>query len=124
MGLTALRSLCDCVLIIDIYIIACCADTCNYSCSNTAANYPFCCDGIYLPSFVFRNVASLSQDRIQPYTIYFPHDSGNPTGGVLWEVRVHGTFYQVMLCLLHDPFLAFRSQHSCRNLARPALCSQ
>ena len=59
-------------------------------CTNTVANHPLCCDGIYLPSFVFRNVAGFPQERIQYYTI-----TVGDWGGVMWEIRVHADYYQV-----------------------------
>ena len=68
------------------------------TCSNTIDFYPFCCDGIWLPSFNFKNVVAFPQDRLQPYTVYF---GGN--GEVMWETQIHGTYFQVRAARLAAP---------------------
>ena len=50
-----------------------------------------CCDEFYLPSLLFKNAYGFPQDREIAYNIYPTSD-----GSVLWEVRVHGLYYQPM----------------------------
>jgi hypothetical protein len=60
-----------------------------------------CCDDIFLPSFFFKNAYGFPQDRGVLYSVYV-----GPEGGVMWEVRVHGIFYQP-LDFSHFPFDSF-----------------
>lgn len=56
---------------------------------------------MFLPSFFFKNAYGFPQDRAVMYSVYL-----GPDGGVMWEVRVHGIFYQP-LDFSHFPFDAF-----------------
>ena len=46
-----------------------------------------CCDSLFLPSFVFRNIDKIPQDRVQPYSIKARED-----GVVTWRVEVRFPF--------------------------------
>lgn len=59
---------------------------CDFYCSNVLEQ-ALCCSNIYLPSFFFKNAYGFPQDR----EIMYPADDGS----MLWEVRVHGIYYQV-----------------------------
>ncbi|KAL4422476.1 hypothetical protein ABPG75_008673 [Micractinium tetrahymenae] len=74
--------------------------TCQFMCSNIVDKM-LCCDDIYLPSFFFKNAYGFPQDREILYNIYTASN-----GSVLWEVRVHGQYYQPM-DFRHFPFDSF-----------------
>ena len=42
-----------------------------------------CCDTLFLPSIVFRNIERLPQERVQPYSI-----KARENGAVTWRVEV------------------------------------
>ncbi|KAI3429737.1 hypothetical protein D9Q98_010052 [Chlorella vulgaris] len=73
---------------------------CKFSCSNVAQNV-LCCDNLYRPSFAFKNAYGFPQDREALYNLYPAED-----GSVLWEVRVHGQYYQPM-SFANFPFDSF-----------------
>ncbi|EFN59795.1 hypothetical protein CHLNCDRAFT_133508 [Chlorella variabilis] len=70
---------------------------CDFYCSNVLEQ-ALCCSNIYLPSFFFKNAYGFPQDR----EIMYPADDGS----MLWEVRVHGIYYQPM-DFSHFPFDSF-----------------
>ena len=69
---------------------------CKRPCDNRVDDLPQCCDGIFLPSFVFSNALGFAD--IRPSRIVV-----TPDGEVLWEIQVHGTYFQSMN-LRHHPF--------------------
>ncbi|KAL4451548.1 hypothetical protein ABPG75_007210 [Micractinium tetrahymenae] len=78
----------------------------NYSCAKPCTDWAgnlSCCDGIYIPTFFFRNAHSFPQDRATGYKMYAVPP---PNGSVLWTQFVHGVFYQPM-DLRHFPFDSF-----------------
>ncbi|GAB4820950.1 hypothetical protein N2152v2_007996 [Parachlorella kessleri] len=75
---------------------------CGRPCTDWADDMA-CCDGIFIPSFFFRNAYHFSQDRVTGYKIYALPP---PNGSVLWTQVVQGEFYQPM-DLSHYPFDSF-----------------
>jgi len=65
--------------------------TCEVPCWNNVLYDGPCCDGVYIPTFVFGNAVGFSQDRQVDSEIYF-----GPDGGVLRVVSVYGSYFQPM----------------------------
>ena len=63
-----------------------CARLCNGQKARTAGS--LCCDGLYLPTLLFRNVVEFVQGRTQSYQIRL-----QPGGTVIWRSEVRGVFY-------------------------------
>lgn len=66
---------------------------CRRSCSGQHMAVPGepCCDGMWLPSVLVRNVEEFPQGRTQPYSIEV-----SPEGVVTWRVEVRGDMYTTL----------------------------
>eukprot|EP00884_Botryococcus_braunii_P017545 jgi/Botrbrau1/4474/Bobra.0220s0008.1 len=68
-------------------------DSCSRHCNGQLASGPLvqCCDTLWLPTFVVRNVDEFPQGRVQPYYITVSAD-----GIVTWRVQFNCRFYVPM----------------------------